>query len=158
MKTWPGGAIPALQDCLEHPVWHNFQEAESNFKVAPPWRNTWHAVKSYTSRCFDDMTPRPSPHALIRSCGLLQGCKGASPEAPTSEQVTRIFKSNYYFNIISAIVRILIALQYIYYPWVISSGRRLQKYNWEQLWWCCFFIWAFLWSIYEIITFNTWLS
>ncbi|MCI4376387.1 hypothetical protein PGIGA_G00187890 [Pangasianodon gigas] len=55
VKTWPAGAISALQDCFEHTNWHMFREAatDGDFTNLEEYATS---VTSYISKCIDDVT------------------------------------------------------------------------------------------------------
>ncbi|MCJ8729503.1 hypothetical protein PDJAM_G00107090 [Pangasius djambal] len=55
VKTWPAGAISALQDCFEHTDWHMFREAatDGDFTDLEEYATS---VTSYISKCIDNVT------------------------------------------------------------------------------------------------------
>ncbi|KAK3538108.1 hypothetical protein QTP70_029820, partial [Hemibagrus guttatus] len=55
VKTWPEGAISALQDCFECTDWDIFSEAATNGDTTDLEEYT-SSVTSYISKCIDDMT------------------------------------------------------------------------------------------------------
>ncbi|KAK3507001.1 hypothetical protein QTP70_034973 [Hemibagrus guttatus] len=55
VKTWPEGAISALQDCFECTDWNMFREAATNGDTTDLEEYT-SSVTSYISKCIDDMT------------------------------------------------------------------------------------------------------
>ncbi|KAK3507012.1 hypothetical protein QTP70_000565 [Hemibagrus guttatus] len=69
VKTWPEGAIPALQDCFECTDWDMFREAATNGDTTDLEEYT-SSVTSYISKCIDDSkSQNPSPHSPTRSRG-----------------------------------------------------------------------------------------
>ncbi|KAK3530424.1 hypothetical protein QTP86_024451 [Hemibagrus guttatus] len=55
VKTWPEGAISALQDCFECTDWDMFREAATNGDTTDLEEYTL-SVTSYISKCIDDVT------------------------------------------------------------------------------------------------------
>ncbi|XP_072911359.1 uncharacterized protein [Hemitrygon akajei] len=55
VKTWPAGAISALQDCFENTDWHMFREAATDGDSTNLEEYTA-SVTSYISKCIDDVT------------------------------------------------------------------------------------------------------
>ncbi|KAK3569758.1 hypothetical protein QTP86_004075 [Hemibagrus guttatus] len=55
VKTWPEGAISALQDCFECTDWDMFREAATNGDTTDLEEHT-SSVTSYISKCIDDVT------------------------------------------------------------------------------------------------------
>ncbi|KAK3555076.1 hypothetical protein QTP86_007974 [Hemibagrus guttatus] len=55
VKTWPAGAISALQDCFECTDWNMFREAATNGESINLEEYTT-SVTSYISKCIDDVT------------------------------------------------------------------------------------------------------
>ncbi|KAK3518561.1 hypothetical protein QTP70_001593 [Hemibagrus guttatus] len=55
VKTWPEGAISALQDCFECTDWDMFREAAANGDTTDLEEYT-SSVTSYISKCIDDVT------------------------------------------------------------------------------------------------------
>ncbi|KAK3562816.1 hypothetical protein QTP86_009973 [Hemibagrus guttatus] len=55
VKTWPAGAISALQDCFECIDWNMFREAATNGDSINLEEYT-KSVTSYIGKCIDDMT------------------------------------------------------------------------------------------------------
>uniref|UniRef100_A0A1A8GH13 Reverse transcriptase domain-containing protein n=1 Tax=Nothobranchius korthausae TaxID=1143690 RepID=A0A1A8GH13_9TELE len=55
VKTWPAGAISALQDCFESTDWNMFREAAiyGNFTDLEEYTSS---VTSYINKCIDDVT------------------------------------------------------------------------------------------------------
>ncbi|KAK3563888.1 hypothetical protein QTP86_004833 [Hemibagrus guttatus] len=55
VKTWPEGAISALQDCFECAYWDMFRETATNSDTTDLEEYT-SSVTSYISTCIDDVT------------------------------------------------------------------------------------------------------
>lgn len=55
VKTWPAGAISALQDCFECTDWHMFREAATDGD-STNLEEYASSVTSYISKCIDDVT------------------------------------------------------------------------------------------------------
>ncbi|KAK3560784.1 hypothetical protein QTP86_019477, partial [Hemibagrus guttatus] len=55
VKTWPAGAISALQDCFECTDWNMFREAATNGDSINLEEYTT-SVTSYIGKCIDDVT------------------------------------------------------------------------------------------------------
>ncbi|XP_072900606.1 uncharacterized protein [Hemitrygon akajei] len=55
VKTWPAGAISAVQDCFEYTVWHMFREAATDCDSTNLEEYTA-SVISYSRKCIDDVT------------------------------------------------------------------------------------------------------
>ncbi|KAK3542680.1 hypothetical protein QTP86_032711 [Hemibagrus guttatus] len=55
VKTWPEGAISALQDCFECTDWDMFREAATNTNTTDLEEYTSSMI-SYISKCIDDVT------------------------------------------------------------------------------------------------------
>ncbi|KAK3556346.1 hypothetical protein QTP70_007087 [Hemibagrus guttatus] len=55
VKTWPAGAISALQDCFECTDWDMFREAATNGETAD-LKDYKSSVTSYINKCIDDVT------------------------------------------------------------------------------------------------------
>ncbi|KAK3517023.1 hypothetical protein QTP70_030436, partial [Hemibagrus guttatus] len=55
VKTWPEGAISALQDCFECTDWDMFREAATNTNTTDLKEYTSSMI-SYISKCIDDVT------------------------------------------------------------------------------------------------------
>ncbi|KAK3524889.1 hypothetical protein QTP86_011214 [Hemibagrus guttatus] len=55
VKTWPEGAISALQDCFECTDWDMFREAATNDDTTD-LEEYMSSVTSYISKCIDDVT------------------------------------------------------------------------------------------------------
>ncbi|KAK3548865.1 hypothetical protein QTP70_021277 [Hemibagrus guttatus] len=55
VKTWPAGAISALQDCFECTDWNMFREAATNGDSIN-LENYTTSVTSYNGKCIDDVT------------------------------------------------------------------------------------------------------
>ncbi|KAK3567736.1 hypothetical protein QTP86_024052, partial [Hemibagrus guttatus] len=55
VKTWPAGAISALQDCFECTDWNMFREAATNGNSINLEEYTT-SVTSYIDKCIDDVT------------------------------------------------------------------------------------------------------
>ncbi|KAK3512377.1 hypothetical protein QTP70_007442 [Hemibagrus guttatus] len=55
VKTWPAGAISALQDCFECTDWDMFREAATNSETRELEEYTL-SVTSYIGKCIDDVT------------------------------------------------------------------------------------------------------
>ncbi|KAK3544098.1 hypothetical protein QTP86_001556 [Hemibagrus guttatus] len=55
VKTWPAGAISALQDCFECTDWDMFREATTNGETIDLEEYT-SSVTSHISKCIDDVT------------------------------------------------------------------------------------------------------
>ncbi|KAK3530802.1 hypothetical protein QTP70_002836 [Hemibagrus guttatus] len=55
VKTWPAGAISALQDCFECTDWNRFREAATNGNSMNLEVYTT-SVTSYIGKCIDDVT------------------------------------------------------------------------------------------------------
>ncbi|KAI4889627.1 hypothetical protein NFI96_027771 [Prochilodus magdalenae] len=54
-KTWPPGAVSALQDCFEHTDWEMFKEAATSADSINLGKYT-ESVTGYISKCIDDVT------------------------------------------------------------------------------------------------------
>ncbi|KAI4875046.1 hypothetical protein NFI96_014250 [Prochilodus magdalenae] len=55
VRTWPSGAISALQDCFEHTDWQMFREA-ATYSTTTDLEEYTSSVTSYISKCIDDVT------------------------------------------------------------------------------------------------------
>ncbi|KAI4879859.1 hypothetical protein NFI96_004004 [Prochilodus magdalenae] len=55
VKTWPPGAVSALQDCFEHTDWEMFKEAATSGDSINLGKYT-ESVTGYISKCIDDVT------------------------------------------------------------------------------------------------------
>ncbi|KAI4889747.1 hypothetical protein NFI96_019341, partial [Prochilodus magdalenae] len=55
VRTWPSGAISALQDCFEHTDWQMFREAAA-YSTTTDLEEYTSSVTSYISKCIDDVT------------------------------------------------------------------------------------------------------
>ncbi|KAK1801679.1 hypothetical protein P4O66_022318, partial [Electrophorus voltai] len=55
VRTWPAGAISALQDCFEQTTWITFKEAASDSGTVNLEEYTA-SVTGYISKCIDDVT------------------------------------------------------------------------------------------------------
>ncbi|KAI4892700.1 hypothetical protein NFI96_006085 [Prochilodus magdalenae] len=55
VRTWPSGAISALQDCFEHTDWQMFSEA-ATYSTTTDLEEYTSSVTSYISKCIDDVT------------------------------------------------------------------------------------------------------
>ncbi|KAI4882847.1 hypothetical protein NFI96_022069 [Prochilodus magdalenae] len=55
VRTWPSGAISALQDCFENTDWQMFREAAA-YSTTTDLEEYTSSVTSYISKCIDDVT------------------------------------------------------------------------------------------------------
>ncbi|KAI4879014.1 hypothetical protein NFI96_008915 [Prochilodus magdalenae] len=55
VRTWPSGAISALQDCFEHSDWQMFREA-ATYSTTTGLEEYTSSVTSYIGKCIDDVT------------------------------------------------------------------------------------------------------
>ncbi|KAI4896489.1 hypothetical protein NFI96_008191 [Prochilodus magdalenae] len=55
VRTWPSGAISALQDCFEHTDWQMFREA-ATYSTTTDLEEYTSSVTSYIGKCIDDVT------------------------------------------------------------------------------------------------------
>ncbi|KAI4880646.1 hypothetical protein NFI96_001018 [Prochilodus magdalenae] len=55
VRTWPSGAISALQDCFEYTDWQMFREA-ATYSTTPDLEEYTSSVTSYIGKCIDDVT------------------------------------------------------------------------------------------------------
>ncbi|KAI4878303.1 hypothetical protein NFI96_003285 [Prochilodus magdalenae] len=55
VRTWPSGAISALQDCFEHTDWQMLREA-ATYSTTTDLEEYTSSVTSYISKCIDDVT------------------------------------------------------------------------------------------------------
>ncbi|KAK3565301.1 hypothetical protein QTP86_005479 [Hemibagrus guttatus] len=79
VKTWPAGAISALQDCFECTDWDMFREAATNSKTTD-LEEYMSSVNSYIGKCIDDVavsksiTTRPNQKLWMTACAAkIQG-------------------------------------------------------------------------------------
>ncbi|KAI4888729.1 hypothetical protein NFI96_004606 [Prochilodus magdalenae] len=55
VRTWPSGAISALQDCFEYTDWQMFREA-ATYSTTTDLEEYTSSVTSYIGKCIDDVT------------------------------------------------------------------------------------------------------
>ncbi|KAI4888038.1 hypothetical protein NFI96_004469, partial [Prochilodus magdalenae] len=55
VRTWPSGAISALQDCFEHTDWQMFRE-DATYSTTTDLEEYTSSVTSYIGKCIDDVT------------------------------------------------------------------------------------------------------
>ncbi|KAI4886435.1 hypothetical protein NFI96_011889 [Prochilodus magdalenae] len=61
VRTWPSGAISALQDCFEHTDWQMFREA-ATYSTTTDLEEYTSSVTSYIGKCIDDVTVTTRPN------------------------------------------------------------------------------------------------
>ncbi|KAI4896149.1 hypothetical protein NFI96_004230 [Prochilodus magdalenae] len=74
VKTWPPGAVSALQDCFEHTDWKIFKEAATSGDSINLEEYT-ESVTGYISKCIDDVTVSKVHH--IPPQPETMDCRGA---------------------------------------------------------------------------------
>ncbi|KAK1786349.1 hypothetical protein P4O66_018038, partial [Electrophorus voltai] len=84
VRTWPAGAISALQDCFEQKTWITFKEAATDGGTVNLEEYTA-SVTGYISKCIDDVTvsktittrPNLKQWMTAEVCMLLRTCDSA---------------------------------------------------------------------------------